>query len=1351
MATPARGESNNPYGDGLGAGGKFRKRPSRRPQTTPYDRPPISVRTPGLAGGGGRENGNGGGWISRLVDPAQRLITYSAHRLFASVFRKRLPQGDAPLLLQQQQQVPENVNLEMEGGDSKGVQTLPNKNEMIQVEDTSAFVDRSSMRIKDGFTDLEQILKQKTFTRSEIDRLTTLLHSKAAGSSMGKQEQRAEEINVKALPMPSHDRDQGRTHTMSMENGNQKKSVLTPLGSSDVRDECLASPAELAKAYMGSRPSEVSPSMLGLRGQAGREDSVFLSRTSFPSKSLMMPLVPRSSGKNLLPDNGFVTPRARGRSAVYSMSRTPYSRAQSSGKVGSILPASQSTWEESIPSGSRQGVQMSLKRRISVLDNDMGSVGPVRRIRQKSNLLSRSLALPASGSQHASSPYQQVGPIFTHTSKESAEDIPGPSLNLVPSKSSEMASKILQQLDKLVSTRETSPTKLSPSMIHEPALKSLQHVEAPKFLGNFQEKKLGGSPGSSYQKEDRHKESGSQVVFARTEKPFTAVNTITKTASKNDQDADVKGTCLPATNSMEEHPPKKRAFRMSAHEDLVELDDDHDAASTPPVEVKEKMNASKVDSDTGISKAKWEKPFSSSEVKPLATFVSNGDTSYGTSNGTVATGKSTEIKFTAFATEAVAQGDVGDHSISKFSKGAATEQSIISPAIFSSVEKIDSVKEPRKVTPGMSSVFFSSGLANPFDQKSDAASETNSGKPSFTFGTSEPLTKPPESGKIVRSSASGAGSTTSGSSSLNGSIFSFGAAAASPTPNKGSPPSTPLSPTNISDLPSTSSITQPASSEQCFASTPSTTGVSGNLPASNNKDSSSVSISIPLAPNFSTTQTFKFGESAASLAASTVSSSTDQVSKVTGITHSTFGNLTSIPSGGIASTVPSSGSSPFAEQSSAIKSSTSFMFACSSPAVTDAGSNISGGTSAAAGGSTSNNSITASPAVGSGGSSIFGVTSSWTSATGSNIFAGNSASTTTSSIFGTFPALTSSGSSLFGGTASSTGTGSSIFGFTAGAAASAASSQSQTSNLFGAANAEMGNPGSGTTGSIQSPPFQFGSSASTPTFGLPGSTSTASSSSTFGSSTSGTLQFGTGSNTQLGLSPLAANSASSSSSTTMSTVFGSNWQPSNSTPAFGSSFSSSSTPTFSFGGSSSSATGSSTTAPILGSSASAPSSSSFFTFSSTPAATPSQPVFGSSTPAGTPSQPVFGGSTTGFTFGATPPPAMNGSSNNNDQMSMEDSMAEDTDQAKTSVVPMFGQAAVAPPQHPTFAFGAAATPPSGASPFQFGSQPNNPSPFQASSSLEFNGGGGSFSLGSTGGDKSGRKFIRVNKNRRQKK
>ncbi|KAL7584754.1 hypothetical protein Lser_V15G43712 [Lactuca serriola] len=70
---------------------------------------------------------------------------------------------------------------------------------------------------------------------------------------------------------------------------------------------------------------------------------------------------------------------------------------------------------------------------------------------------------------------------------------------------------------------------------------------------------------------------------------------------------------------------------------------------------------------------------------------------------------------------------------------------------------------------------------------------------------------------------------------------------------------------------------------------------------------------------------------------------------------------------------------------------------------------------------------------------------------------------------------------------------------------------------------------------------------------------------------------------------------------------------------------------------------------------------------------------------------------------------------------------------------MFGSATPAPPQ--------------AAAPFQFGGQPNQvlpQNPFQ-SSSVEFNASGGSFSLGSGGGDKSGRRMVRATKSKNKRK
>ena len=88
----------------------------------------------------------------------------------------------------------------------------------------------------------------------------------------------------------------------------------------------IASPAELAKAYMGSRPSQVSPSLLGMRNQLGKERTVFHADTLNPSWTPIVSLAKRSSVSMSAVENGFITPRSQGRSAIYTMPRTPYSR-----------------------------------------------------------------------------------------------------------------------------------------------------------------------------------------------------------------------------------------------------------------------------------------------------------------------------------------------------------------------------------------------------------------------------------------------------------------------------------------------------------------------------------------------------------------------------------------------------------------------------------------------------------------------------------------------------------------------------------------------------------------------------------------------------------------------------------------------------------------------------------------------------------------------------------------------------------------------------------------------------------------------------------------------------------------
>ncbi|KAJ0721652.1 hypothetical protein HanOQP8_Chr00c782g0856531 [Helianthus annuus] len=264
MATA--GDGNPPY-ETTGAGGKFRKRPLRRSvPATPYARPPSAAR-----------NHNPSMLKKLVVEPASRLIYAGAHRLF-DVFRKRPP-----------------------------VQSLGppeiNKEPQIVVQNEGGNGNSASVSAATGISELESLLQQKTFTRldkipllnhmveygmnytminrSEIERLTSVLHSKTTES-------------------PSNDSLEKR----GAKRDNFHAAISTPIGTSGVLKEETASPAELAKHYMGSR-----------------QDSKLLPRTPITAVAQKT----ANSLGNL--ENGFATPRSRGRSAMYTMARAPYSRS----------------------------------------------------------------------------------------------------------------------------------------------------------------------------------------------------------------------------------------------------------------------------------------------------------------------------------------------------------------------------------------------------------------------------------------------------------------------------------------------------------------------------------------------------------------------------------------------------------------------------------------------------------------------------------------------------------------------------------------------------------------------------------------------------------------------------------------------------------------------------------------------------------------------------------------------------------------------------------------------------------------------------------------------------------------
>ncbi|KAI3993796.1 hypothetical protein MKX01_002809 [Papaver californicum] len=1250
MATTAAAAAGSYEG---GAGGKFQKRPLRNRTTKPYERPITAIRNP-------IEAGARNGWISRIVNPASRLITRSAQIFYSSVFRKNLPAPPPPV-------------------------TETNHGQRVQFREAGPSVpssespecatgnegDRLSNSPGDSGVDvLEKLFKEKTFTKAEINRLTEVMHSRTVGESTGNGKKAS---GLSTSQKATTQERQELLHMVVQENGmvsqNLHGGVSAPTFRSSEIEQDVASPTELAKAYMGNRSSKVSPSTLGLRSQSLREDMSLLTNAPFTPKSHSMSLVPRSAVRfPTVSENGFMTPRPRGRSAIYNMSRTPYSRVHNSGvlkidaQVMTPSTSSQRPWENSTFSGGKQPS----KRRISVLASDIGSVGPIRRIRQKTNMLmspSKAMITPGSSS---SSPLSADGPYAAQASTSSAHkllldeskqnntshlrhsengySVPATSFASVPSQSTQVAQKILQQLDKLVpspkeksselrlaSARGKSPAKLTLGMLQGQALRSVEDVDSSRFLVTAQSSgaldgaggnSAAGGEASTSRKQGKVKDNGPAEVFTFGDEKAPQTNGVEIKSSTEDT--------IPSGKASE-MPSQKRSFQMSAHEDYLEMDDDSysDRVNiTPAVSESEKLGTSMVQIPSTAAETV-------SVVKPFT-----------------------------------------------FSSDALTGNAISSGADFGASDKVVVVSKK------------DSSSALPVTPSPSAAvvETTPASQPVLSVENSEPK-----------------GQTAS--------AFNFAAKAY----NQGSPVE---SPGVVFGAPSIKKI-EPISSTGALA-----VSATEHVPKAAELGKS----------NGSTCKADELSKQSENVISSSVPSSTPLFS---------IGAPTNASANGLSTSTNSLFCAPTTVASDASKG-------------LDTSLDTTGTTTVVAA-----NGIANPPNVASTNSSIFTLP---TTPAAPFQFGLSSTTAVVSSSSTTLP-LPSSGSeekhlecntkqpppfgslTTTGDTPSTfTSTGNGIFGFCAsGAVNPFANNKSQTPNPFAsstvssvfsakAATAESGN---GTAPSTNSTSSLFGASAPSPTFSVSGSTAVSSISSPFGTSAPAANPFGSSSGfSQSSSTSFSTIAGSFSSGTAANSLFSSSSQ---STPSvFGSGFASgASTGGFSFGASK----------PNAGSTLSAPTVFSFGSLAtpvSSPAPLPgSSPFSFTSAAADTASLNSLSPSVSGFGTTST---VMFGTSPNNDQMNMEDSMAEDVLQASAPVVPAFGQSTTS-----TSPFMFSSLPPSGGSPFTFGGQqnpvtPQMPNPFQAPQGEFGLGGTGSFSLGSTGGgDKSGRKIIKVRRDKLRKR
>ncbi|KAH0970319.1 hypothetical protein GBA52_022475 [Prunus armeniaca] len=386
------------YGD-RGVGGKLRKPPSRKPSTTPYARPPLSQ-----AERGRRR------WLSSVVDPAYRLIAGGATRLFPSFFSKSnslsaLPPPNVQNHDEWHTETEQNAtgdedHCDLNNGISRTSETAgPSKADGLKSGSDFDGDKKGAQSDEIGLSEIEQLLKGKKFSRQvmhlvvvdEVNHLMEIIHSRAVEHPTVDHENRNQTIstaeNGKGVLITD---DFPKTSSEDKQEDLNKAiwGTSTPLPQSAIRDEVGASPIEIARAYMGSRTSEIDFSS---ENTVSKDERAILHGDEFSSK----PFIPTPSSKpstcwpgSMVKDQrDYLTPQTEGgRFGLQSFPRTPYSRtiySKSKSKLTQLqsgndkAPRTLSTpWKQS-------QTPMYGQPRDDALDGGYGSVGPIRKSRHK--------------------------------------------------------------------------------------------------------------------------------------------------------------------------------------------------------------------------------------------------------------------------------------------------------------------------------------------------------------------------------------------------------------------------------------------------------------------------------------------------------------------------------------------------------------------------------------------------------------------------------------------------------------------------------------------------------------------------------------------------------------------------------------------------------------------------------------------------------------------------------------------------------------------------------------------------------------------------------------------------------
>ncbi|XP_028753908.1 LOW QUALITY PROTEIN: nuclear pore complex protein NUP1 [Neltuma alba] len=467
-----------------GAGGKVRRLLPRKPPATPYSRPPESSRRR---------------WISKLVDPACRLIAGQATRIFPSFFSKTsfTPALPAPTsatedqgkwLTGKESHRDDRQKGDLHDGTFKSAETESTGEIDNKLRSSSGFIlhgqDENGEHSENNLSEIEQLVKGKRFSRDEIHRLMEIIKSRAGDLPNAVQG----EENV-SLTVRNDNKDLILSHDIPKMSNEQRHEDLsgalwgssTPLERSNVQDDIGASPIEIAKAYMGSRAFEAGPSS---KSTVHTVESSVLHGNEAAIKPYVPSLTPKTSAcwPGAVVQDSFTTPRSQTRGyGLHNFPRTPYSRTiLSKSKSRSIHMQGNYSHMSSTPLHQSQTMYLQDKSRGDALEGGYGSVGPIRRIRHKTGVESSSRRpaytpspLNVSGQKESSDVREGFLPAFTKSlepdktgythkfhSLDNKPEGSGVALPTVHMHTSLMARRILEHIDRNPPTPQQKSAEL---------------------------------------------------------------------------------------------------------------------------------------------------------------------------------------------------------------------------------------------------------------------------------------------------------------------------------------------------------------------------------------------------------------------------------------------------------------------------------------------------------------------------------------------------------------------------------------------------------------------------------------------------------------------------------------------------------------------------------------------------------------------------------------------------------------------------------------------------------------------------------------------------------------------------